>query len=254
MAGEILASPLNLAGAGQAVNAGIYQVSLMFMVILIICGVLGFIGFMMYKKTFNVGIMIFDNTKGGVLIRDGFRGKYTQLRPGEFRFKIFDAKKYRFRYNQESLSPEDFYPDIAKNGKLRRKVILAYDTEGQLVPLRLSPMKSLVAKLDVKGNPVRRDDGSPVIEERNYLGAAVKQVDVAWYFKELDKIDELFDARSAFDRWGWVVLVACMILILGAFMYNSYKFGTAAANLLEVTKHTVEIMQWSQNGTLVVAR
>lgn len=242
------------AAVGAAANKAGYAFAVTALYVTIMVGVVVLIGFLLYKKSFNIRITIFDNTKGGIIIKDNYRGKLTQSRPGEFRFRIYKEKANNFRYNQESISPDDLYIDVSTGGKIKKRLFMSYDDEGQLVVMKLDAIKMIRHKRDSKGLLVYDDTGRPVYEQTSELKSLVKQVDVAWYFKELDKSQELFDPRSFFDKNGWIIMIIVLVLVLGCFLYTAYKFGGAANKMTDVVAQQGELIKYlalMRNGTAV---
>lgn len=235
MASDVISAGINTQAVQAAGTAALYNFAVTAMWFLILGSIGGLIIYFLYRKSFNVKVTILDNSKAKTvgIIQDGLRGKMYQTRPGEFRFKIFNARRHKIRYNQESITPEDFYMLRLKNNKVKMCLYMAYDSEGQLIPARFESIIHRKQVLDEKGNFVKDKNGNNVFVENASITALVKPVDVAWFYKEYDKESEIFDARSAFDKWGWLVLTICLILVLGAFLYTSYKFSDAAKSLAD---------------------
>lgn len=245
---------LNTAAIGNAASTGAYYYAVTSLYVMILAGIMILIMFLLYRKTFDIKITILDNTRGSAIIKDGYRGKITQLRPGEFRFKIFNAKRYKFKYNQEFISPTDLYNDVSNNGKIRSKLFMTFDDQGQLVPLTIKEFVTIVHKTDGSGVPMYDHTGAPIMETKRSVQALVKQVDVSYFFKELDKAQELFDHRTFWDKNGWLVIVVVMLITLGVFGYVAYKFGVAANSMGDVVKQQGELIRFlelSRNGTVI---
>lgn len=247
---------LNTNQIAASANAAVYNTVTVMFWTLIIVAVFGGLAYWIYKKSFKVHITILDNTKtGGVsIIKDGLKGKITQDRPGELRFKIWKANKQKIRYNQEAISPGDFYREELSNGKVRLRLFMTYDDEGQLIPTKFGVTVQKREKTDARGNPILDTDGKKQFYESAEIKSTVKPVDVSWFFKEYDKLNELFDARSAFDKWGWVVLCVCFLLLLGGFIFCAYKFGAAADRWTAASIELTRAMAVAKiNGTVVNA-
>lgn len=237
---------------GAAANKGALYFATVSLYLLILLGGLGLFAFLLYKKTFNIRITVLDSN--GILVRDDYKGKLNQVRPGEFRFQIYQAKRHKLRYNQESLSPDDLTNDVSARGKVSKRLFVTIDSEGQLVPLKIEFKKKLVPVTDSTGLPMMKEDGTIEYEETTTAVAKVKQVDIAWFYKEYDKSGEVFDARSFFDKNGWLILVICLVLTLGVFLYTAYKFGAAATKMGDVVKaqgDLIRFMELARNGTVV---
>lgn len=234
-------------------NTGAYSFAVTALYLMIIGGVLGLFLLLLYRKSFNIRVTVFDNTKGGMVVRDNFRGKLKQIRKGEFTFKIYKAKKYNLRYNEEAFSSEDLYISVNEKGKMTRQLFMTFDSEGQLIAMRLEPSKLIKVPVMKDGKQVVKD-GLPAYTEKSLYQALVKQVDIAWFYKEYDKSAEVFDARSWFDKNGWLVLVICLVLTLGVFLYTAYKFSGAAAKMGDVVAAQGELIKAltiQQNSTVV---
>lgn len=242
---------INTAALGAAANKAGYSFAVVSLYLLVIFGLLILIAFIFYRKSFNIRVTVLDSN--GILIKDDYRGKLNQVRPGEFRFQIYKAKAHKLRYNQESLSPDDLVNDVNANGKISKRLFVTIDSEGQLVPVKLEFDKVRVAKKDSYGLPVMDKNGQLVYEDTTVVKAKVKQVDVAWYYKELDKSTEVFDARGFFDKNGWIILVICLVLTLGVFMYTAYKFGNAANKMGDVVQAQSDLIRYialARNSTV----
>lgn len=246
---------VNTAAIQAAANKAGYGIALVSLYLMIIFGLIALVGFILYRKSFNIRVTVIDSN--GILIRDDYRGKMNQVRPGEFRFKIYKDKANKLRYNQESLSPDDLINDVNAKGKLSKRLFMTIDSEGQLVPIKITFDKLKVHVQDSAGNPVYDKQMKPVYEETTIARARVKQVDIAWYYKELDKSTEVFDARSFFDKNGWIILAICLALTLGVFMFTAYKFSSAASKMGDVVAAQSELIKFlalasnsSQGGIL----
>lgn len=231
----------------QAAYSGGYATTVFALYALILLGLLFLVGFIMYKRTFNIKVTILDNTKGGIVFRDDYQGKLSQVRPGEFRFKIWKGKTANLRYNQESFSTEHLYYDVSKSGKLKRRLLMTFDTEGQLVPVSVSSLTMKVPVKDATGAQLVKD-GIPVYEDSTTIKATVKQVDIAWFYKELDKSVELFDARSFWDKNGFLIIAICLILTLGVFGYTAYKLSEAATKMGDVVVEQGKLISIIEQG------
>lgn len=255
MADQIIGASIpqiNTQAIGLAANKAGYGFAVVSLYTLILLGIMGLIAFFLYRKTFDIKITILSPE--GKIIKDGFRGKLVQKRKGEFKFRIFKAKINKLRYNEETFSPEDLYQDVSGNGKVSRRMFMTTDDEGQLTPVRFSFEKTKIALIDQEGKSIVDEHGRQVYAYQPTIRAKVKQVDVAWYYKELDKSIEVFDHRSFFDKNGWIIITICLILTLGVFLYTAYKFGAAASKMGDVVQAQSELIRFleiSRNSTII---
>lgn len=217
-------------GANLATSAGeaASTIGLYSLILFIFAAIIGVIAFLIYKKSFNVDIMIIRNANG-TDVHVGLKGKfYLKGKNNEYRFKIWGAKRHKLLYNEEGIKREDVYIVMdTKTKKNRDMVILSPNTEGFLVPLKVQP------RIYEELYDVLQPDGSNIKEVKRsaVLKSEYGSVDVSWLQSEAAKFKDLFDDRAFLDKWGTLLILIGMILVTGGLIYVAYQFGKSAENM-----------------------
>lgn len=222
-----------------------------FSIILIgLCLIVGLIAYIIYKKGFNVDVIIVRNSNG-VDFTTGLKGKFfIKGKSNEYRFKIWGAKKNKLLYNQEAISPK-FVNSVedAVTKKNRKMIFLSPNTEGFLIPLSVKP------EIFEEAFEVLLSDGVTK-QQRKKVSHVLKSeygaVDVSWLEAEAQKLLALFDTRGFLDKWGTIIILIGMVLVAGALLFTAYKFIAASENMtlvLQSQGQIIETILRAQNST-----
>lgn len=208
--------------ANAAFDTGINVVGLIAVIIFGLL-VIGFaVGFMLYVRTFNVDVIIarFGN---GTDFRTGLKGKFILKKnkdgTKEWRFKIYNAKKHKLLYNEESINPENIYHHEIK-GRVGKMIYLGENSQGYLVPLDIKPQVYRYKQ------PVLNDEGKPIGEkevETHVLKSAYSHVHTAWLSADREKIKQLYKKDDNMLLWMMLLFGFCCLVIGITIMYNGHK-------------------------------
>lgn len=236
-----------------ATSAALGWYSLIGLCLVLIAAIVAFI---IYKKGFNVDVIIIRNANGTDFVT-GLKGKFYLKGkvPNEYRFKIWGAKRNKILYNEENISPEHvFSVEDAQTKKVKRLVILSPNQDGFLFPYKLKP------EIYEEINEVLLSDGITK-QLRKKVTSVIKgeygPVDVSWLQGEAQKFREIFDGRTFFDKWGAIIILIGMILVAGSLVYVAHKFGVASENMSAVLDAQLEMTNTilrTINGTGVPAQ
>lgn len=235
---------------GAGISAGVNTAGFIAFLILILLAIVGFIAFVIYRKSFNIDIIL-TRFGTGPDFRTGFKGKmYLTGKSNEYRFKIWNAKKHKLLYNKEAINPEDIYQHEDATKKVKQLLFLGYNSEGYLVPLRLTPEEYLYQKNEY-------DASGKIIGTKTYKTNVIKsqyqQVDVAWFATETEKWKNLFRPIDNNQMWMLIVVAVVVVLALGAFMYNSHLTAKATENFAGAAKTIADaVTLLANNGTMPV--
>lgn len=236
----------------QQFTQGAAQGGFIALIILVLIALFGLIGFVVYRNSFKVDVIIV-RLGNGAPFKTGLKGKfYIKGKGNEYRFKIYQSKKHKLLYNQEAVTPENVTQEENSKGQIRQLVILSPDDEGYLTPMRLTPevysYKKMVFNKDTN-TPEEKIVKTPVLK------AKYGSVDVAWFGTESAKYKEMFDTRTLWDKWGLIIVACVMLLTLGAFMWNSNKMADVAVHLDSASQViSTALMHVANNGTAVTTQ
>lgn len=231
-------------------NQVIYNASWFSVILIGVLAIVGLIVFLLYKKTFNVDVIIV-RTANGVDFTTGHKGKFfIKGRSNEYRFKIWAAKKNKLLYNEEGISPK-FVNGVedATTKKNRKMIFLSPNSDGFLIPLSVKPETYIEAYEVLLADGVTKQ---PRKKETHVLKSEYGAVDVSWLESEATKLLNLFDTRSFIDKWGTIIILIGMILVAGALVFTAYKFMAASDNMTEVLRsqsQLIETIARAQNAT-----
>lgn len=231
-------------------NQVIYNASWFSVILIGIIAIVGLIVFLIYRKTFNVDVIIVK-TANGVDFTTGHRGKfYIKGKSNEYRFKIWGARRNKLLYNEEGISTKfvNTVEDI-KTKKNRKMIFLSPNSDGFLIPLSVKPETYIEAYEVLLSDGVTKQ---PRKKETHVLKSEYGAVDVSWLESEATKLLNLFDTRGFLDKWGTIIILIGMILVSGALLFTAYKFMAASDNMTEVLKsqsQLIETIARAQNAT-----
>lgn len=222
-------------GAGQAANTTFF-ILLLFLLLAIIGAAMAFI---IYKKKFNIDIIIIpfngQPTLTGIKARD-FSGKGKA-----YRFKIWSAKRLKLKYNEEAIEPSQISIHRTANGRVRRLIFMSMDSTGMLVPITVQPETVVytLRKINTEGKEVEE------IVKSNIIRAKYGDVDEAWSSVEGDKWTSLFRPNDKQFMWGFIILCVLIVLALGGFLWGVNKSAEVAESNLAIAQE-----QARSNGLL----
>jgi len=206
------------------------------------------IAFMLYKRTFNIDVFVMKYNDNGVEVNAGLRGKiYIKGEGTAARFKIWGAKRHKILYHEEAIQPENIYNQIIGN-RVKRIIFMSPDSEGFLHPLKVTPE---VITLKTKVYNKEKQEEEEVIEQRKVLKSTYTALDNAWLQTEAEKYNNMFDTRSAAEKWGFIIIVIVLIITLVAFLWVAHKVSANSAQMAEASQllaETVQIVYQNQTG------
>jgi len=205
--------------ANQAATAGA------FFMLVVLLGLLfvGIIAFFIYKRSFNIDIIFVPFNDQPVMT--GLKGKdYFTGKGKEYRFKIWSARRHKIKYNEEAVEPNHITIHKTINGKIRRLIWMGSDSNGMLVPIKITPdvLKYTVKTIDDEGRE-RSDEVSTRV-----LKAKYNDVDVSWLQMERNKWSTIFKNQDKMVFWGLIIVGFIMLLALGSFMWGVNKNAEVA--------------------------
>jgi multisubunit Na+/H+ antiporter MnhB subunit len=214
---------------GQNTAQATSQAGLLFM--LVLCGliIVSILGFFLYRRKFNIDIIHIPSNGQPVLTglkgRDYFTGKGK-----EYRFKIWRAKSHKIKYSEESVKPADITVHKLVNGKLRRLMWTSTDSNGNLVPIKVSPelMSYEIKRIDDKG--VEQTE----VVKTTVLRSKYSDVDVSWLQMGRDKWAHIFKNEDKMIFWGLIIVGLIMLLALGSFLWGVNKNAEIATTNQEI--------------------
>jgi len=215
--------------ANAAFNTGMNVAGIIAVIIIGLAIIGGCIGFMLWRRTFNIDVIIvrFGN---GTDFRTGLKGKFILKKnkdgTKEWRFKIYNAKKHKLLYHQESISPENIYHHEIR-GRVGKMIYLAENSEGYLVPMEIKPKVYTYTQpvLDDNGKPVKDESGKIKEQtiETHVLKSAYSHVHTAWLSADREKIKQLYKKDDNMLLWMMLLFGFCFAVMVIAILYNGHK-------------------------------
>lgn len=229
-----------MSGIAQGASATTAQLAWYSVIGLCLFLIAAIVAFLIYRKSFNVDIIIVRNSNGVDFIT-GLKGKFyiKGKLPNEYRFKIWGAKKRKLLYNEEAIKPENvFSVEDSKTNKIKRLVILSPNKEGFLFPYKFSPKTYEEVREILLSDGITKQLRKT---ETTVIEGEYGSVDVSWLQGEAAKFREIFDGRGFFDKWGTIIILIGMILVAGALVWAAYKFAAASTNMSAVLDAQMEM-------------
>ena len=226
---------------GSNVATGLNTGAIWLTVGLLVVGLVGLILWTRYVKSFNHMVIIKRPVPGGGFELDhGYKGRFVFKKnknddSKKVVFQIFQARKKKISYNEESDAYAHRIACLVK-GIRKYLIIMEPDTEGFL-------------------HPVRLDDKT----DRS-MEAVLKQADLASYEAELKAIAEKYDQPDFMSKYGLLIYLILVLVIAALFWWgtrNNVKAMELIANAVnanaaataEMSNLTMSII----NGTVAKA-
>lgn len=187
--------------AGTAAKVGGYSY---YAAAIVICMVVfgGIIVYLVNKRSYNVHVVIIRPRSGTSAFdwEAGYWGKYFLNKNREMRFKIWNAKKLKIQYNEEPIDQEFIIKRMIK-GRYHSMVAFIPNTEGWLQPTRID------------------------IDNLGALKATVSNADLTYYQSELALMDQYFDDKDFFQKFGLFIIILLSIINACILIYAISKLG-----------------------------
>ena len=167
--------------------------------------------FVLNRRSFNIHVVIIKPRSGTTAFdwEAGYFGKHTLDNHRELRFKIYKAKQLKIQYNEEPIDQKFFIKRMIKS-KYVNQIFLTPNSEGWLQPVMM--------KFNNQGG----------------LEATVTNSDLTYYASELALMDQYFDNKDFFAKYGMFILVILSIINACILAWAIYKLGAISESMNNV--------------------
>lgn len=193
---------------GTTVSSGINTGFIWVSIIVVLLGIIGLVVWQRYVKSFNHMVVIKRPVPGGGFELDhGYKGRFVFKKSKndnskKIVFQIFQARKRKISYNEESDAYNHRIACLVK-GVRRYLVIMEPDSEGFLHPVQLTD----------------KTDRS--------MEAVLKQADLASYEAELKIIADKYDEPDFMSKYGLLIYIILIIVVAALFWWGTRNNAAA---------------------------
>jgi hypothetical protein len=186
--------------------------------------------YVLNKRSYNIHVVIVRPRSGTNAFdwEAGYFGKHKLSKNKELRFLIYKAKQNKIQYNEEPIDQKYFIKRMI-GGKYHNQLFMSPNSEGWLQPVKMD---------------FQNTDG---------LVATVQNSDLTYYATELALMDQYFDDKDFFSKYGMFILVILSIVNACILAWAIYKFGAISTSMQHVADSlTLVANQLTSNTTAPV--